>query len=157
VTDGNTLDSLKNGALWQYTRSAGIYLCPQDQLHYIRTYSINGYLQGEKTPWADTLGQLRHSSITLVFCEEYDSRGYNENSFYIDDYPSDEWIDLPAQFHFRAGMVSFADGHAQVWQWGDRRTEQLRTNVTPQSNNRDLMQLQAWIGNNAPIPPGITP
>jgi prepilin-type N-terminal cleavage/methylation domain-containing protein len=157
VTDGNTPDSIKNGILYQYTKSTGIYLCPQDELHYVRTYSINGYLSGEKSPWVDALGQIRHSSITLVFCEEYDSRGFNENSFYIDDYPSDTWVDLPAQFHFRAGIVSFADGHAQVWAWGDPRTAQLRSNVTPQTGNKDLMQLQAWIGNFAPIPPGITP
>jgi prepilin-type N-terminal cleavage/methylation domain-containing protein len=157
VTDGNTTDSLKRGALWRYTRSTGIYLCPQDSLHYVRTYSMNGYLQGEKDPIADNLSQIRHPSSTFVFVEEYDARGYNENSFYVDDYPSDDWVDLPLPFHDRCGMISFADGHAQVWVWGDYRTSFLRSNNTHQAGNKDLMQLQAWIGNWAPIPPGITP
>ena len=157
VTDGNTTDSLKNGILWQYVKSTGVYLCPQDNLHYVRTYSINGYLQGEMSPWADTLSQIRHPTTTFVFIEEYDSRGFNENSFYTDDYPSDTWVDLPAQFHFKAGMLSFADGHAQVWTWGDPRTQTLRSNITSQPGNKDLMQLQAWIGDFGPIPPGITP
>src|SRR5438067_2601601 len=28
VTDGNTLDSLRNGTLWPYVKSEGVYLCP---------------------------------------------------------------------------------------------------------------------------------
>ena len=124
-----------------------LYLCPQDTNHYVRTYSINGHLEGEKSPVADTLAQVRHASTTVVGIEEYDSRGYNENSFYIDDYPSDNWVDIPLPYHQRAGMVSFAGGHAQVWVWNDRRTSDLRSNNTSQTGNKDLMQLQAWIGN----------
>ena len=156
VTDGNTLDSLKNGALWTYTQNAGIYLCPQDAVHYVRTYSINGYLQGEMTPWVSNLSQIRRPAATFVFIEEYDSRGFNENSFYVDDYPSSNWVDIPLPYHSRCGMISFADGHAQVWVWGDPRTSLLRTNITSQSGNRDLMQLQGWIGDGN-VPPGITP
>jgi prepilin-type N-terminal cleavage/methylation domain-containing protein/prepilin-type processing-associated H-X9-DG protein len=157
VTDGNTTDSLKHGALWTYVRSTDVYLCPQDTNHYVRTYSINGYLQGEKNPSLETLSQIHRSSITFVFVEEYDPRGFNENSFWVDDYPSDTWVDIPLPYHDRAGMVSFADGHAQVWVWGDRRTSQLRSNNTPQTGNKDLMQLQSWIGDQGPLPPGITP
>ena len=156
VTDGNTIDSLKNGALWPYTQNTGIYLCPQDALHYVRTYSMSGYLQGEMTPFVDHLSQIRHPSSTFVFVEEYDSRGFNENSFYVADYPSSTWVDLPLPFHDRCGMISFVDGHAQIWVWGDIRTSQLRSNNTSQGGNRDLMQLQSWIGDGI-IPPGVTP
>lgn len=156
VTDGNTIDSLKYGALWQYVRETGVYLCPADTNHYVRTYSINGYLQGEMTPAIIKLAQIRHASYTFVFIEEYDSRGYNENSFWTDDYPSSTWVDLPLPFHEKCGMISFADGHAQVWNWVDRRTSTLRTNNTTQQGNGDLAQLQTWIGDGGPTPPGIT-
>jgi hypothetical protein len=49
-------------------------------------------------------------------------------------------------------MISFADGHAQVWVWNDYRTPQLRTKNTSQRGNRDLMQLQSWIGDGSPLP-----
>lgn len=156
VTDGNTTDSLKQGALWPYTQNAGIYLCPQDAVHYVRTYSINGYLQGELVPFLANLSQIRRPAATFVFIEEYDARGFNENSFWVDDYPSATWVDLPLPYHNRCGMISFADGHADVWVWGDYRTSALRTNNTTQAGNRDLMQLQSWIGDGN-IPPGVTP
>lgn len=154
VTDGDTADSLKNGALWPYTRNTGIYLCPQDTNHYVRTYSINWYLEGLRDPTLDTLAQVRHSSNTFVFIEEYDPRGFNLASFVVTDYPSDLWIDIPLPFHDRCGMISFADGHAQVWTWGDFRTSLLRSNVESQPGNKDLEQLQAWIGTDN-IPPGL--
>jgi prepilin-type N-terminal cleavage/methylation domain-containing protein len=154
VTDGDTLDSLKNGALWPYTQSTGIYLCPQDTNHYVRTYSINWYLAGVRDPVLDNLAQVRHSSSTFVFIEEYDARGFNLASFVVADYPSDIWVDVPLPFHEGCGMISFADGHAQVWTWGDRRTAMLRANNQSQPGNSDLRQLQAWIGTDK-IPPSL--
>ena len=157
VTDGNDLASLQNGAIWPYVKNAGVYLCPSDRVNYVRTYSINGYLWGELTPKALTLTDIRRPTSTFVFIEEFDARGYDENSFYTDPYPSDTWVDVPAPWHESAGMVSFADGHVAAWIWSDPRTSHINTNNVTQGGNRDLRQLQAWMGCPPyPQPPGVS-
>ena len=152
--------TLKDGMLWQYIKNEGIYKCPNDIVHYWRTYSINDFLAGSwdpaNYPHAWNLAQIRHPSTTFVFIEEYDARGYNENSYATDKYPANDWIDYPAPWHDKAGMISFADGHAQVWQWGDVRTSRIRDHFEVQANNPDLRQLQAWLGF-PPYPPGVIP
>jgi len=56
--------------------------------------------------------------------------------------------------HINAGIISFADGHAIIWPFSDRRTY-----TNPQINMRtpndpDLRQIQAWVGS-GPYPPGV--
>ena len=54
---------------------------------------------------------------------------------------------MPAEWHARADVLSFADGHAEVWVWVDPRTSQLKGNPgASQPGNRDLHQLQCWVG-----------
>src|SRR5207302_6236858 len=80
VTDGNNLDSLRNGTLWPYVKSEGVFLCPNDLIHYVRTYSINSFLNSYWPGYpehARTLSQIRHPTETFLFCEEYDERGFN--------------------------------------------------------------------------------
>ena len=160
VTDGPTADTITRGALWPYVKDAHVYLCPNDTNSYVRTYSINGFLWGELDPIARNLSEVRQAAKTFVFIEEWDNRKYNINSFWCPPYPAQSWVDVLAEWHQHAGMLSFADGHAEVWQWVDPRTSLLRGSPNPggQNGNRDLRQLQAWVGCPPyPLPPGITP
>jgi len=159
VTDGPNADTITRGALWPYVKDTHVYLCPNDTNSYVRTYSINGFLWGELEPIARNLSNVRQAAKTFVFIEEWDNRKYNINSFWCPPYPASSWVDVLAEWHQRAGMLSFADGHAEVWQWVDPRTSLLRGSPgTSQPNNRDLKQLQAWVGCPPyPLPPGIVP
>ena len=55
-------------------------------------------------------------------------------------------VNLPASYHNGASGVTFADGHAQIHKWRDRRTQPplkktfQKFIVTP--NNADLVWLQ---------------
>lgn len=158
VTDGDGLLSLQRGALWRYLQNKDVYHCPNDLINYWRTYSINDYVNGRTWDWltykhASKITDIRHPSTTFVFIEEYDPRGYNINSFAVDRYPSAQWIDMLASWHQGAGMISFADGHAEVWTWADRQTSLIRNYFTQAPNSPDLKQLEAWIGY-PPYPPG---
>jgi len=153
VTSGDGIDTIQTGALYPYINNPGVYLCPNDTVHYSRTYSINGYLN---SAWgypqhAYKLTDIKHPSNTFVFIEEYDARGYNEGSYVISVYPSESWIDYPAPWHVKCGMISFADGHAEIWPWTDPATSTIPGHGAP--GTKDLYQLQAWLGF-PPAPPG---
>ena len=161
VAIGDTEDSLKLGMLWPYIQSTEAFLCPNDRIHYKRTYSMNSWLDGEGPPGPDgklatRMAQIKYPSNTFVFIEEMDPRGYLINSFMVIPYPSDGWIDIPAPMHEKVGLLSFADGHAQQWNWSDPRTWKRTSfsDVTP--NNPDLRDIQGWRGS-GPWPPGHAP
>ena len=163
VATGDTLDTtIKKGMLWPYVKDAGIYKCPNDRINYWHTYSVNSWLDGEGPPQdgdklpAQNLSKIHRWAETFVFMEEMDPRGYNINSFMVPPYPSNEWIDIPAPMHDRVGMVSFADGHAIVWQWIDPRTWHRKDFGETQKNNQDLKQAQRWVGH-PPFPPNVIP
>lgn len=165
VNAGDGSDSLTTGALYPYIGNTAIYLCPNDRVNYWRTYSMNDFLGAGG--WNSAPGQQAHrmSDVTVpwatyVFIEELDPRGFNEGSFAVWPYPgpgTNQWVDYLATWHDNAGMISFADGHAQVWQFGDPRTPYIDANFVNQSPpNSDLTQLEAWLGF-PPYPPNLLP
>jgi prepilin-type N-terminal cleavage/methylation domain-containing protein/prepilin-type processing-associated H-X9-DG protein len=156
VTSGDGLDTIQQGALYPYINQPGIYLCPNDTVHYWRTYSINGFLN---STWgypahAYKITDVKFPSTTFAFIEEYDARGYNEGSFAISVYPQELWVDYPCPWHNNSGSISFVDGHAEVWPWSDPKTQYIPDHYAP--GTADLYQLQAWLGFE-PYPPGYGP
>ena len=161
VKSGDTFDSLKQGVLWPYVNNWEAYWCPNDRIHYKRTYSMNSWLDGEGPAGPDgklatRISQIRYPSYTFVFIEEMDPRGYLINSFMVTLYPDPTWIDIPAPMHSRVGLLSFADGHAQMWPWTDPRTWKRTMFGQSTPNNPDLHDLQAWRGS-GPWPPSRAP
>jgi prepilin-type N-terminal cleavage/methylation domain-containing protein/prepilin-type processing-associated H-X9-DG protein len=154
VAGGNTLDCLYNGKLWPYLKNYDVYKCPNDRIMYTHTYSINGYLAGENGDRIFTTGQIKKAYATFVYIEELDPRGYEINSFMPTHYPSNNWNDIPGNMHGNAGIISFADGHAQIWPWSDPRTYTSPTQGMSVPNSPDLRQFQAWYGT-GPYPPGV--
>ena len=67
VQPDRRLAYVQGGALWPYLRNPNIYVCPDDLINYDRTYSLNGYLNGEYESPARTLSDLR-SPTSGVFC-----------------------------------------------------------------------------------------
>ena len=146
----DTRESIEAGVLYRYLNTLDVYNCPNTS--YIRTYSMNSWLNGEGPGGPNGKLALRMSDVkrptsTFVFVEEWDPRGYMINSFMVLPYPSSGWVDIPAPLHGRAGLLSFADGHAAMWPWTDprtwRRNGQFNTS-TP--NNPDLIDIQGWRG-----------
>jgi len=153
---GNSLGALSYGVLWPYLKDYDVYKCPNDRIMYTHTYSMNGYLAGEPGYRIFNAGQIKRAFATFLFIEEYDPRGWEMNSFMVNLYPGNTWTDVPLNMHNNAGTLSFCDGHAIVWAWGDPRmwaNGQIQQGAsTP--NSPDLRQLQAWAGT-PPYPPGV--
>ena len=153
VTQQNGMDtqeSIKAGVLYRYLNSFDVYNCPNTS--YIRTFSMNSWLNGEGPPGPNGKLALHMSDIkrpvaTFVFIEEWDPRGYMINSFMVPPYPAQNWVDIPAPNHGRVGLLSFADGHAQMWSWTDPRTwKRMGQFGTSTPNNPDLVDIQGWRG-----------
>src|SRR6266550_8588552 len=147
VGTGDSLDALKLGMLWPYVNNQEAYWCPNDRIHYLRTYSMNSWLDGEGPEGPDgklatNMAQIKYPSSTFVFIEEMDPRGFLINSFMVLPYPSAEWVDIPAPMHDRVGLLAFADGHAQQWIWTNPSTWQRTGFNQTVPKTDDLKDLQ---------------
>jgi prepilin-type processing-associated H-X9-DG protein len=57
---------------------------------------------------------------------------------------STSWVDMPASYHNRACMISFADGHSMLKKWTDSVViAQATINTLQDPNSGDLQWLEA--------------
>ncbi len=158
---------VKNGLLYGYNKSVGVYRCPADTKAYngitfrLRSYSMNCYMNG-----ADVGNQKNgltgyHVNIKMaevnapkpalafVFTEEAE--------FSIDDGhfgfspdgtpgqgPVNTWYNVPALWH-RGANFSFADGHVSFRKWLDGSTLAITSTVWPDvaASHSDLRYVQS--------------
>ncbi|MBI1372171.1 MAG: hypothetical protein GC159_05345 [Phycisphaera sp.] len=146
---GNTVDALRNGKLWPYLLDKGVYQCPADPRDYLRSYSINHFLGGERPEsWGikpvGGINTIPQPGRTLLFVDEDDPRGYNINSWVIQPHgAADQWIDWPGGWHTvgqrRGGdPLCFADGHLETYWFQDPRTVDIDWFYEPAPNSSDL-------------------
>lgn len=131
---------IERGLLFRYTTAKEIYHCPSDRRNVgpkpesggiaYRTYSMTNFLNGDQG-YEDSVGgtqkilkrlsELRRAGDSFAFVEESDPRGFNINSwvFWLN---KERWIDPLTVWHYNRGTIGFADGHAMVHTWTDRRT-----------------------------------
>jgi prepilin-type processing-associated H-X9-DG protein len=132
--------------LGAYTRSPRIYKCPADRsvgpvpggakLPRVRSVSMNSYMGDRASSYTAGYRQFRSleeiiepsPGRALVFLDERDD-SINDGWFGIDMNGYDPRnpeayiiVDYPADWHNRAGNLSFADGHAETRRWADART-----------------------------------
>ncbi len=135
--------SLEQGAIWQYTKQAGIYRCPSDNgtmggRPILRSYSMNSWMAGRSfgdptgstdytTPEDDgTLtyrffrkeNQIIQASQMFTLIDE-DASTINDSLFVVDIGEPNTISDLPATRHGSVYQLAFADGHAQAIKWLD--------------------------------------
>ncbi len=120
VGSGNTVRSLVEGQMWPYVNSMEPYRCtnPAND-EYLRSYSINGKLNGEH--WrTDKLSGIKEPARCLLMIEEDDFRGYNVNSWILNSV--DQWVDYVSGNHDGGDNLIFGDGHLEYWKWQDPDT-----------------------------------
>jgi hypothetical protein len=81
-------------------------------------------------------------SETWVLIEE-DERSINDG-FFLTDPTGGMWYDFPAISLNRHGysyVLSFADGHSEIWRLNDPSSLQVCKNQTEQPHNTDLARL----------------
>ncbi len=130
--------NMQNGKLWPYVKYIESYHCPADKRldddgPYL-SYSIIGGLNGQDRYEEDTRNynvatkydQVEFPEEKIVFVEEDAEVGWNPRSWQIYD-PQDQtkwtWQDpIALDRHRGCSMYSFADGHAEKYNWQDERT-----------------------------------
>ncbi|MCH9021554.1 MAG: type II secretion system protein [Planctomycetes bacterium] len=152
VTLAERLNGLREGALASYTGQAvELYHCPGDnrtilgtrhgpapQYQIYRSYSVSRALSTRAQSQGGIkaikqLGQVRMPSAAFVFVEEaYDggpnpivgagNRNFNDAAWNFTGKACYCWWDPLAQFHHGATTFSFADGHAELRKWVEKRT-----------------------------------
>ncbi len=154
---------VRDGKLFPYAQDPIIYHCPSDKRNIYRTnkganlawvtYSMPNFMAGDDT-WendiggerrsAKRLGDLWRPSDNFIFLEESDPRGFNINSWVL-WLNKAGWIDPLTVWHGDLGNLGFADGHASVHKWEDRRTINMSSSQvfdTPADGNRDYFWLR---------------
>ncbi len=163
--DSTNATLIAKGSLYQYNQATAIYRCPTDlgrskisgrNFLRVRSYSINGYMNGVDVG-LDYFGQKGYhiNKKTSQITSPPPSRAcvfLDEHELSIDDGhfgfapEGDKWMNLPALWHNRGCDFSFADGHAEHFQWTDPRTLALKViNTVSTPNNPDLKKFQAII------------
>lgn len=176
------INSLKAGLLYPYNPSIGVYRCPSaimgpkaivPNVRVVRNYSLEGRMGGASaadatrygvsdTTWVlgTTYPQYKKiveiktpsPSEALTFLDEsietlddgYFAVNYNQ-------YPN-QWQNSPTVRHGKSGVLSFADGHAELWRWRTLNIDQgLSVDATPPLPNKDLVRLQRAVLRNATI------
>jgi prepilin-type N-terminal cleavage/methylation domain-containing protein/prepilin-type processing-associated H-X9-DG protein len=127
--------NIEHGVLFQYNRSVGIYKCPADRstvrdqgrIPRFRSVSMNSYMNDYPSPsdrscW-HRLSQIQAPppSQAFVFIDEHENSIENAR-LTVSQIGNWTWIDFPATRHLSGGVLSFADGHAELWRWREPNT-----------------------------------
>ena len=140
-TQNTNLDMLRQGLLWTYTQSPGIYKCPGDiylckeggtMLPRLRSNSMNAFITGGGNgalfyPGYRTYNKM--SDITSpgpsdlwVFTDEHPD-SINDGWLIVDPTTLIQWgNDLPGSYHNHANSLTFADGHSELHKWQEPTT-----------------------------------
>ena len=161
--DCTNIYSLQQGAIWQYTKQAGIYHCPSDNTTLdgspvLRSYSMNSWMAGRSN--GDPTGQTDYTtpdqdgSLTFTFFRkenqilqpsqmfcliDEDSSTINDALFVVDMSTPNAIADLPATRHGSVYQLSFADGHAQAIRWKATPTDWIGSDPEPDCQNLQSM------------------
>jgi hypothetical protein len=144
--------NIDSGVLFPYVKSVGVYRCPADRSFTtgiekrvrLRSYSISGQLNPSSV-WGDArpyliLQKLIHILLPSlsglhVFIDEGE-RSIASGDFAWFHHENPTWGSVPADRHSQGGVVSHADGHAELRRW--RWPKQERTFGDAVQNKADL-------------------
>jgi prepilin-type processing-associated H-X9-DG protein len=157
----NVLD-IKNGRLYPYNNALDIYRCPADILPWktggksvirVRSISMNGRMAGDTAaefvnpgvPFFRKSTDIKNPAPAQanVFIDE-EANSIDDGFFAVRALPNVWlWQNAPASRHGKGGMVSFADGHAELWRWREPNTATLKgLDNAAKAGNRDLQRFK---------------
>jgi prepilin-type N-terminal cleavage/methylation domain-containing protein/prepilin-type processing-associated H-X9-DG protein len=170
-TNWNNLRDPEYAKLAPYTLAVGVYKCPEDRSHVgingvrhqrVRSLSLSQAMNS-RDDWLSFLTKQKYkvfrkqsdilpmgAAKAYVFIDEHpDSLNFGDMAVAMNDgLPQSQIhiIDYPASNHNGAGGLSFADGHAEIHKWRDRRTRPPVRNTTltlvvPSAGNADMIWL----------------
>ena len=169
-TDINTTN-IEQGLLFPYNRSVAIYHCPADrsvvedssgnktgQLRtrsYNMSQAVNGWpefdmIRNRNMPSYKKFAQIIKppSPKLFVFLDVHEDEIFDSH-FGIptaEYFPGvQEWWDVPADRHNRAGNLGFADGHAEHWKWRAPKSFKGWPAYVPAAELPDYQRMQSGV------------
>ena len=126
LPESEQIQAIRNGALWPYCKSQGIYRCPAGLSGHLRTYSIVDSMNGitregteeKQGTYVKRITQIRGTAQRFVFIDV----GQVIPDTYAVYYDQQKWWDQPPIRHDDGTTVSFADGHVEYWRWRGAET-----------------------------------
>lgn len=156
--------SIRQGLLWNYNKSAGIYRCPSDRsrvrnspgstsftsMPRNRSYNMSGSIHCDVTS-LDIPDYRKLSSIkspppsrffVFIDTDEDSIQGSHFMVFPEGFLPRQLWGDLPSDRHNQGANLSFADGSVDHWRWRTPKNwKQFGQSATPEERP-DIIRLQ---------------
>ena len=130
----------------------------------VRSYSMSGAV-GTTDDWVpasvhpNIANVVKFSDATqpgpsqmLLFIDEQsvpdlsrtDQTSIDDGYYAVDSFQSTQWRNPPASRHGNGGVVSFLDGHSELWRWVEPNTRNLKGPYpTAAKGDRDLKRFQA--------------
>jgi prepilin-type N-terminal cleavage/methylation domain-containing protein/prepilin-type processing-associated H-X9-DG protein len=157
----DSTDWIRQGALWPYTQSAGLYRCPSDKslwrygdrrasrpFNVALSSAMNGGFNGANgramhPAVVETLAELRRPGSVFTFMDEEEA-SMASGAFFVPPDQTGIWYMIPGYRDRGCGAnLAFADGHAgfKKWQYLGRTRTGPETPVRNEQDRADL----AWI------------
>lgn len=166
VLDSTNLLCDSTGTFWPYNGSYGIYHCPSDPsltagVPRVRSYSMNGWMASiEPNGTSRVAADIGANAMKYtLFNKDKDVLAPADTWYLIDEHeksindgfflvimPGCETtspIDLPATRHNRGYVLSFCDGHSEVYKLVDPRTTWPEPSGMISPPNADYIKLQS--------------
>jgi prepilin-type N-terminal cleavage/methylation domain-containing protein/prepilin-type processing-associated H-X9-DG protein len=131
---------MTNNMLSQYAGNPGVFHCPGDSRFnlaigsgssigwaydsYAVTENVEGIPNSGFNQSFSKMGQIRRVSDCIIFAEQSDTRGFNNDTFAMSvtgPLPPIQFtfVDIFATYHGNVGTFAFSDGHAEARRWLD--------------------------------------
>ena len=148
------VNTVRNGMLFKYNTSEGIYVCPGQKdvvvgsqkrnLYPARSFSISGQMNGGaydgqgvlqsltmngNPPSARAykkLSQINRPPPAMAFVFVDESEYTIDDGYFAVQVNRDEWQNFPSVRHGGSASFGFADGHAEVKKWIEPSTLKLK-------------------------------
>ena len=152
------LKSLRQGSIYPYIETEGVYHCPVAKITETRTYSMFVSINVGSAwlgPNITKLNEIRNSGSRGLFIDDYMDNWDADWTIYYDR--PQWWNPIPMR-HGKGTVLSCADGHSEWWDWKDSRTVEIAklswadaeskrgTALFNQPDNPDLIksQMTTW-------------
>ena len=154
------VNNIKNGKLFQYNTSLGIYVCAADDYKRngrratrVRSFSMSGQMNSD-VAWVNPAYPInkKYTDIlhprpvgALVFIDE--STITLEDAYFAIQVDNRVWQNSPSDRHDRGANLSFADGHSEIYKWKEPKTGRVSWDTPAQRPvDRDFDRVAATIG-----------
>ncbi len=150
--------NIRNGRLFPYNSSYGIYICPADdytrggaKVIRVRSYSMSGQMNSDIA--VNPAYPIRRKTTDIkdpapsgasVFVDE--SNQTLEDGYFAIQVDPRIWQNSPTDRHSRGATFSFADGHSEYFKWLEAKTGRVYWNEPAKSPvDRDFDRVAATI------------